>query len=105
MSATSEVDDDRVDGDMKMSIIGLEVPGYGRSGLDLAIRFEGFDGVSLARIIETLEQADDSVTSDELNALLGADIDRAPCRCMAYGIRQQIVEDLLQTAQVSLNGH
>ena len=27
---------------MYMSIVGLEVPGYGRSGFNFAIRFEGF---------------------------------------------------------------
>mgnify|MGYP001814649472 CR=1 FL=1 len=76
LSATSEVDDDRVNGDMNLSIIGLEVPGYGRSGFDLAIQFEGFDGVSLARIVKALEAADDDVTAAELDALLGPDVER-----------------------------
>lgn len=76
LSATSEVDDDRVNGDMNMSLDGLEVPGYGRSGFDMAIRFDGFDGDSLARIVKMLEEADDSVTTDELNAMLRPDVER-----------------------------
>ena len=76
LSATSEVDGDRVNGAMDMSIVGLEVPGYGRSGFDMAIRFDGFEGESLARIVEILEAADDDVTSEQLNALLGPDIER-----------------------------
>ena len=76
LSATSEVDGDRVNGDMSMSIVGLDVPGYGRSGFDMAIRFEGFDGVSLSRIVAILEAADDNVTSSELNALLVPDVEQ-----------------------------
>lgn len=76
LSATSEVEGDRVNGAMDMSITGLEVPGYGRSGFDMAIRFDGFDGESLARIVEILEAADDSVPSQQLNALLGPDVER-----------------------------
>jgi uncharacterized protein YdgA (DUF945 family) len=76
LSATSEVDGNRVNGEMEMSIIGLEVPGYGRSAFDMAIRFDGFEGESLARIVEILEAADDSVTSGQVNALLVPDIER-----------------------------
>ena len=59
---------------MNMTITGLEVPGYGESGFDMAVRFEGFEGEALSRVVEVLETADDNVTSDQLYAMLESDL-------------------------------
>ena len=46
-SGMSEIDGERVDGDFRMSLDALEIPGYGESDFDLAMRFTGMDGLSL----------------------------------------------------------
>ena len=74
ISADSAVNGDRINGDMNMTITGLEVPGYGESGFDMAVRFEGFEGEALSRVVEVLETADDNVTSDQLYAMLESDL-------------------------------
>ena len=74
LSANSSADGDRINGDMNMAITGLEVPGYGSSGFDMAIRFQGLEGEALSRVVEVLETADDSTGSDQLFAILEPDL-------------------------------
>ena len=74
ISANSAVDGERIDGDVGMAISGLEVPGYGRSAFDMAVRFEGFEGEALSRIVKVLETADDAVTPDQLFPILEPDL-------------------------------
>ena len=76
IAGMSEIDGDRINGDMSMSLSGLVVPGYGESGFDFAIRFTGFDGAALSGIVEELESVEDDASSDQLMVLLEDDLQR-----------------------------
>jgi uncharacterized protein YdgA (DUF945 family) len=74
-SGMSEIDGERVNGDFRMSLGALEIPGYGESDFDLAMRFTGMDGASLGNMMRKLEDADDEATPQELQLLLQDDIE------------------------------
>ena len=76
LAATSDIEGDRVNGDFRMSIGALAVPGYGESDFDVAIRFEDVDGASLGRMVQKLEDAGDQTTPEELQLLLRDDVER-----------------------------
>ena len=75
LSATSDIEGDRVNGDFRMSIGALAVPGYGESDFNVAIRFTGVDGAALGRMVQKLEDAGDQATPQELQLLLQDDIE------------------------------
>ena len=74
-SGMSEIDGERVNGDFRMSLDALEIPGYGDSDFDLAMRFTGMDGASLGNIVRKLEDAGDEAAPQELRLLLQDDIE------------------------------
>ena len=76
LSATSDIEGDRVNGDFRMSIGALAVPGYGESDFDVAIRFADVDGAALGRMVQKLEAAGDQVTPEELQLLLRDDVEK-----------------------------
>ena len=70
LSVTSSMDGDRVNGDFSLGIDSLDVPGYGESGFDVALRFSGVDGAALGRMVQKLEDAGDQAQPEELRLLL-----------------------------------
>ena len=76
LSATSDIEGERVNGDFRMSIGALAVPGYGESDFDFAIRFTGVDGAALGRMVQKLEGVGDQATPQELQLLLRDDVEK-----------------------------
>lgn len=76
LSATSDIEGERVNGDFRMSIGALAVPGYGESDFDFAIRFTGVDGAALGRMVQKLEDVGEQATPEELQLLLRDDIEK-----------------------------
>jgi uncharacterized protein YdgA (DUF945 family) len=74
VSGTSDIDGDRVNGDLRMSIDALPVPGYGDSDFAVAMRFTGLDGTALGQMVRTLDNAGDDAGSQELRLLLQDDV-------------------------------
>jgi len=74
MSGSSAIDGDRINGDARMSIAGVAVPGYGDMGLDIAMQYSGLDGASLGRVIQVVGTVDDSIPAQQLFALLEDDL-------------------------------
>ncbi len=70
LSGTSNMDGDRVNGNFSLGIDALDVPGYGESALDLAMRFTGVDGAALGRMVQKLEEAGDQAEPEAIKALL-----------------------------------
>jgi uncharacterized protein YdgA (DUF945 family) len=75
ISGTSNVDGERVDGQFRMSIDALAVPGYGESGFDVAMRFTDLDGASLGSMVRKLEDAGDEASPRDLQLLLQDDLE------------------------------
>ncbi|HSM30811.1 MAG TPA: YdgA family protein [Woeseiaceae bacterium] len=75
-SGTSDVDGERVDGDVRMSIDALAVPGYGEADFDVAIRFTGLDGAALGQMVRTIDDAGDDAGPQELQMLLQDDLEK-----------------------------
>ena len=75
ISGTSDIDGERVDGEFRMSIDALAVPGYGESGFDIAIRFNDLDGASLGNMVRKLEATGDEASPQELQLLLQDDLE------------------------------
>ena len=76
LSATSDIEGERINGDFRMSIGALAVPGYGESDFDVAIRFSDVDGAALGRMVQKLEDADDQATPQELQLLLRDEVEK-----------------------------
>jgi uncharacterized protein YdgA (DUF945 family) len=76
LSGTADVDGERVNGDFRLGIDALMLPGYGESDLDIELRFTGLDGKALGGIIHSADVAGDDADLAELRALLGDDRDR-----------------------------
>ena len=76
LSGTSDIDGERVNGDFRLSIDALMLPGYGESDLDVAMRFVGLDGEALGRMIRAMDDAGDDASPDVLRSLLGDDLER-----------------------------
>jgi uncharacterized protein YdgA (DUF945 family) len=76
LSGTSDIDGERVNGDVHLSIGALMLPGYGESDLDVAMRFTGLDGAALGRMIRATDQAGDDASPEILQSLLGDDLER-----------------------------
>jgi uncharacterized protein YdgA (DUF945 family) len=76
VSGTSNIDGERVNGDFRMSIDALALPGYGDSDFDIGMRFTGLDGASLGRMVRTLDDAGDDASPAELQLLLQDDLER-----------------------------
>jgi uncharacterized protein YdgA (DUF945 family) len=74
VSGTSDIDGDRVNGDLRMRIDALPVPGYGDSDFAVALRFTGLDGTALGNMVRTLDNAGDDAGSQELRLLLQDDV-------------------------------
>jgi uncharacterized protein YdgA (DUF945 family) len=75
LSGTSDIEGDRVNGDVRLGIAALIVPGYGESDFDVAMRFNGVDGAALGRMVRNLEAAGDDATPQELQLLLQEDLE------------------------------
>lgn len=75
LSGTSDVEGDRVNGDVRLSIGELAVPGYGDADFDVVMRFNGVDGAALGRMVQNLEAAGDDATPQELQRLLQNDLE------------------------------
>ena len=76
LSGRSLIYGDRVNGDFRMSLDALAVPGYGDSGFDVALRFAGLDGASLGRMVRSLEDAGDDADPQVLQLLLRDDFEK-----------------------------
>jgi uncharacterized protein YdgA (DUF945 family) len=76
VSGTSDIDGERVNGDFRMSIGALAVPGYGDSDFDVAMRFTGLDGAALGRMTRTLDDVGDDASREELQLLLQDDFEK-----------------------------
>ncbi len=74
MSGNSAFEGDRINGDARMSIDGVAVPGYGDMGLDIAMHFSDLDGASLGRVIRVVGTAEDNIPAQQLFALLEDDL-------------------------------
>jgi uncharacterized protein YdgA (DUF945 family) len=75
-SGTSDIDGERVNGNFSLGIEALDVPGYGESGFDLALRFTGVDGAALGRMVQKLEDAGEQADPEELRLLLRAELEQ-----------------------------
>jgi len=75
-SGTSGIDGARVNGDVRMSIDALAVPGYGESGFTVALRFTGLDGAALGQMVRTVDDVGDDAGPQELRLLLQDDFER-----------------------------
>ncbi len=76
LSGTSDIDGERVNGNVRMSLNALAVPGYGDSDFDVAMRFTGLDGAALGGMVQKLEDAGDPATPQQLHLLVGDELDR-----------------------------
>ena len=76
VSGTSDIEGERVNGDFRMSIGALAVPGYGDSDFNVAMRFTGLDGDALGRIVRALDDAGDDASSQQLQLLLRDDFEK-----------------------------
>ena len=76
LSGTSGIDGERVNGDVRMSIDALAVPGYGESDFTVAIRFTGLDGAALGHMVRTVDDAGDEAGPQELQLLLQDDFEK-----------------------------
>ena len=76
LSGTSDIAGERVNGNFRMSIDTLTLPGYGDSDLELAVRFTGLDAAALGRMIGAMDDAGNDAGPEELRLLLGDDFDR-----------------------------
>ena len=75
LSGQSVFEGDRVNGDFRMGIGALAVPGYGESDFDVAMHFTGLDGASLGRMVRTLDDVGDDANPEELRFLLQGDLE------------------------------
>jgi len=75
LSATSDIDGERVNGDFSLGIEALDVPGYGESGFAVAMRFTGVDGTALGRMVQKLENAGDEADPEAMQALLQGELE------------------------------
>ncbi len=75
LSGTSDIEGERVNGDVRLSIGALVVPGYGESDFDVVMRFNGVDGAALGNMVRNLEAAGDDATPQELQRLLQEDLE------------------------------
>lgn len=74
LSGTSDIEGERINGDVRLGIGSLIVPGYGESDFDVAMRFTGIDGTALGRMVRNLESAGDDASPQELQLLLQEDL-------------------------------
>jgi len=74
VSGNSGIDGDRINGDARMAIAGVAVPGYGDMGLEIAMHFTDLDGASFGRLVRALETVDDNMPAQELFVLLEDDL-------------------------------
>jgi uncharacterized protein YdgA (DUF945 family) len=74
-SGMSDMDGDRVNGDFSLGIEALDVPGYGESGFEVAMRFTGVDGAALGQLVQKLEDADDQADPQVITALLQGELE------------------------------
>jgi uncharacterized protein YdgA (DUF945 family) len=75
LAGTSDIAGDRINGDFRMSIDTLALPGYGEADFDVAMRFTGLDGAALGRIVRTLDETGDDAGPQELQLLLQEDFE------------------------------
>ena len=75
LSGTSGMDGDRVNGDFSLAVEALDVPGYGESGFNAAMRFTGVDGAALGRMVQKLEDAGDQADPEVLQSLLRRELE------------------------------
>jgi len=73
-SGSSALDADRVSGNGTLSVGGVELPGYGATEFDVALRFDGVDGASLGRVLQTLDAVEDGMPAEQFSTLLDADL-------------------------------
>ena len=76
LSGDSDIVGDRVNGDVRLGIQALTIPGYGESDFDVAMRFTGVDGAALGQMVQKLEAAGDDADPQELQLLLAEDLER-----------------------------
>ena len=75
ISGTSDTDGERVNGEFRMSIDALAVPGYGESDFDVDMRFTDLDGASLGSMVQKLEATGDEASPQELQFMLQDDLE------------------------------
>jgi len=76
LAGTSDIDGERVNGDVRMSIGELAIPGYGNADFDVAVRFTGLDGAALGNLVRTAEAADDNASPQMLQQRLLDDLEK-----------------------------
>ncbi len=76
LSGTSDIDGERVNGDVRLSIDALMLSGYGESDLDIEMRFTGLDGAALGRMIRAMDDTAGHASPAALQSLPGDDLER-----------------------------
>lgn len=76
LAGTTDIDGERVDGDFRISIGELAIPGYGNADFDVALRFRGLDGAALGNMLRNIESVDDDANPQVLQRLLLDDFER-----------------------------
>ena len=74
-SGTSDIDGERVNADVRLSVGGLAIPGYGESDFTAEMRFTGVDGAALGQMVRKLEDAGDDADPQQLQLLLREDLE------------------------------
>jgi uncharacterized protein YdgA (DUF945 family) len=75
-SGDSDIVGERVNGEARLGIEALTIPGYGESDFDVALRFTGADAAALGQMVRKVEEAGDSADPQQLQRLLAEDLEK-----------------------------
>ncbi len=70
LTASSSLDDDSLDGDLKMVVNSQSIPGFGELSIAADMRFDGLDAAALQAINESMK---DAATADPSQALMSGE--------------------------------
>ena len=76
LSGTSDIDGERVNADVRLSVGALAIPGYGETDFATEMRFTGVDGAALGQMVRKLEDAGDDADPQQLQLMLREDLER-----------------------------
>lgn len=75
-SGNSDIDGERINADVRLSVAALAIPGYGETDFAAEMRFTGMDGFALGQMVRKLEDAGDDADPQQLQLLLREDLER-----------------------------
>lgn len=75
-SGNSDIDGERINADVRLSVAALAIPGYGETDFAAEMRFTGMDGFALGQMVRKLEDAGDDAGPQQLQLLLREDLER-----------------------------